>query len=80
MYGRLLLYVLTGVEVPVLANERLFTKVYFQRDEGLKAATRSLSRPKNFQTLTQVQIGIICAMAGEFFMYESFFENKERNC
>jgi len=41
--GRLLLYVITGVEVPVLANERLFTRVNFQRDEGLKTA---ISGPK----------------------------------
>ena len=36
--GRFLLHAVTGVEVPVLANERLFTKVNFQRDEGLKTA------------------------------------------
>jgi len=38
-FGRLLLYVMTGVEVLVLANERLFTRVNFQRDEGLKTAS-----------------------------------------
>ena len=33
--GRLLLYVLTGVKVPVLASKRLFTRLDFQRIEEL---------------------------------------------
>jgi len=41
--GRFPLYVVTGFVVPVLANERLFTKLDFQRNEGLETASSRLS-------------------------------------
>jgi len=44
--GRLLLYVITGVEVPVLASKQLFTRIDFQRNEGLEAANRRHSQCK----------------------------------
>ena len=37
-FWRLLLDVITGVEESVLASKRLFTRIDFQRNEGLAAA------------------------------------------
>jgi hypothetical protein len=37
-YDRFLLHAVTGIEVPVLASKRLFTKLDFQRNDGLEAA------------------------------------------
>jgi hypothetical protein len=36
--GRVLLYVVTGVEVPVYTSKRLFTRLDFQHNEGLESA------------------------------------------
>lgn len=45
--GRTRLHAVTVVDIPLLANERLFTTVNFQQCEGLKTAKQSLRQPLN---------------------------------
>jgi len=42
--GRYLLYVTTRAEGPVLRSKRLFTRLDFQRHEGLEAAKSGITR------------------------------------